>query len=117
MGAALTSPLFASDMIHPLQFVSAPAISPERALMVAVLQEAVVDWDGRVPDNREAAQDFFRSDRRDWPYSFRNICDALGLDPEAVREALADPDRLRVTAYQLAQFGGRPQLAGRSACG
>ncbi len=93
-------------MIHvmlPVQYLrnpSADAATPQRRLMMAVLQAALDDCEGtpaaravRVPDApaprtvREALA-YFESRDRSWPFSFDNICDAIGLDAEGVRRTL-----------------------------
>ncbi|MFN8643420.1 MAG: hypothetical protein U0802_17815 [Candidatus Binatia bacterium] len=71
------------------------AISPERALALAVLWEAVFDLQKfRFATRRrqqrlywEAYEWVASSDRR-WPYSFVNLCELLALNPVAVRQQL-----------------------------
>ncbi len=65
---------------------------PEKMLMLAVLQDAIDQYreflSARGVHGRNAcreAADWFWSDQSDWPFSYRNICDALGLDPEYLR--------------------------------
>ena len=72
---------------------------PERRLMLAVLESAISDWlvrrgtqvaarhDLRVAVDEDLASWFASTDRR-WPYSFENICAALGLDAGGVRRRL-----------------------------
>jgi hypothetical protein len=67
----------------------------ERALAAAVLDNAVESYvryaRGGTPRARRefrlASEWIFSSDRH-WPFSFENICDALGVDPQCVRSAL-----------------------------
>ena len=68
---------------------------PERKLLVAVLTDAIVRYRlrGTLTDlPRRArlgeAERWILSNDRRWPYSFVNVCDALGLDPTAVRRAV-----------------------------
>jgi hypothetical protein len=76
-----------------LPTLTSPPDSPEQRLMAAVLMQAVhdlllvrshpgllrhADVDGWF-DDRDAA----------WPFSFENLCAALSIDADAVREALA----------------------------
>src|SRR5262249_41860813 len=67
---------------------------PELALLSAVLREAVdtllAGSTGRRTAFREA-RDWFLSDDVCWPFSFLRICDALDLEPEAVRARLPLP--------------------------
>jgi hypothetical protein len=71
------------------------AVSPERALALAVLWEAVLDLDKyRFAQRRRQqrlyweAYEWVTSDDRSWPYSFANLCDAVGLTVEPVRKEL-----------------------------
>ena len=66
----------------------------ERALMRAVLEDAIRCLGGaggpmRLRPSLAAEARRWVSDRdRQWPYSFENICDSLGLDAEHVRARL-----------------------------
>ena len=72
-------------------------ISPERALALAVLWEAVLDLSKyRFAKRRRQqrlyweAYDWVNSDDRAWPFAFANLCDAIGLSVESVRVQLLD---------------------------
>ena len=77
----------------------ARAQQPERRLMLAVLESAIADWLVR-RDRQVAARHarpvavhedlagWFASEDRRWPYSFENICAALGLDAGSIRRRL-----------------------------
>jgi hypothetical protein len=64
-------------------------------LMYAVLQDALQCFRGHSSRNprsarrlaREAEEWFFSEDV-DWPFSFLNMCAALGLDPSYIRAGL-----------------------------
>jgi hypothetical protein len=71
-------------------------MSPEAALMCAVLENALNCFQDRFPLRRrrrairlarEAREWFFSEDSR-WIFSFVSICAALNLDPEYIRRAL-----------------------------
>jgi hypothetical protein len=69
--------------------------SGPRALMLAVLEDAVRciengRWQRRFGARRSAAEAkaWVRCDRADWPFSFRNVCEALGIDADAMRSRL-----------------------------
>jgi hypothetical protein len=71
------------------------AITPERALSLAVMWEAVLDLDRyRFAQRRRQqrlyweAYEWITSDNRDWPFSFVNLCDAIGLAAGPVRKRL-----------------------------
>ncbi len=70
------------------------AVSPELALMYAVLQDAFLCLQQtrasapRVRRRAHQAEIWFLSDDSRWIFSFLSICDALGLDPEYMRKKL-----------------------------
>jgi hypothetical protein len=70
---------------------------PERRLMLAVLSDAIVILSRHRNDQRDTAAtaSWVRSDDCAWPYSFVNVCEALGLAHEPLRRALlqAGPGR------------------------
>jgi hypothetical protein len=73
------------------------AISPERALAISVLEQAVFDLNKyRYATRRRhqrmymEAYNWVASDDGSWPYSFVNLCDALDLTPEWLRPHLLD---------------------------
>src|SRR5262245_52942971 len=85
--------------------------SGPRALMLAVLEDAVrciVEGRGRpsFPARRLAADAiaWIRCNRRDWPFSFVNVCDVLGFDADELRKRLLTqsdrpaPRRVRLRA-------------------
>jgi hypothetical protein len=68
---------------------------PERQLMFAVLELAVNDYLTYAGARDARRQALFRDaegwvDDRDarWLYSFENVCNVLGLDPDCLREGL-----------------------------
>jgi len=88
-----------ADTILPVQFYARSAsLTPQLKLRAAVLEEAFhcvnlkvtpetirsANERRRYQAHEEALRWFASTDRR-WPYSFVNICEALGLDPDAVR--------------------------------
>jgi hypothetical protein len=107
--------------VLPEQFFHPPAAvdggAPELSLMRAVMEDAVRCYQKQfAPGPRrnarlaqEAARWFFDDDTT-WPYSFLNLCYALGLDPgyirrrlrrwRATRPILAVPVNLRALASQ-----------------
>jgi len=81
-----------TQVLLPEQATPRRALDPERRLMLAVLREAVLAYlAGEVRTTRAGMieiEAWFGSDDTSWPYSFGNLCDALGLDRNAVRRAL-----------------------------
>jgi len=73
--------------------------TPERALMLAVLEDAVACYAGRLKAPREnpailRRQAAYWLSCEDWdsPFSFNNVCEALALDPTAIRERILAGD-------------------------
>src|SRR5689334_15088920 len=93
---SLEAPGLVPETILPEQFFRPAALPAEKRLMLAVLQEALSDLqrsaDGRTPRARRLADEvdaWFVADDDGWPFSFVNVCHALGLDASAVRSHLA----------------------------
>lgn len=87
------------DVFLPSQFYGANGLSRklegEKRLMIAILKDAVECLDkyrtarsiaGR--SQYESAIEWVVDPGRDWLFSFTNICDFLGFDPEYMREVL-----------------------------
>ncbi len=93
-------------MIHTLlpdQYLSGPTAQlalPQRRLMMAVLQTVIDDVQGSAQrrsagcngpaDLRELerARAYVASTDRAWPFSFENLCEAVGVDVGGLRKAL-----------------------------
>jgi hypothetical protein len=97
LGAAMrTLPLAA---VLPEQFhgspISANAVRGEVALMRAVLEDAIECFQKQARKSgrraqrltREAEEWLFKDDQQ-WPFSFLNICNVLGIDPGYIRRGL-----------------------------
>jgi hypothetical protein len=100
--------LFEPDFVLPEQLVEGyrndSYLSGEKALMLAVLEDGIRCFQEHFRNPRynprqlsQEAEDWIRADDWDWPFSFNNVCDTLGLSPEALRATL-----LRWKAAQLA---------------
>jgi len=73
---------------------------PQRRLMMAVLQTVIDDVHGSAhrraaghegpADRREVerARAYISSTDRSWPFSFENVCEAIGIDSGSLRRAL-----------------------------
>ena len=87
--------------IPPVQFHDiwshSRAISPERELALAVMEQALNDLATHRFATRRRAQrlyweayDWISADDREWPFSFVNLCSVLGLEVDVTRHRLLD---------------------------
>jgi len=72
-------------------------IEPPRRLMAAVLQTVLDDVRGPSrraagPHAHEQARAYVASTDRSWPFSFENVCEAIGIDADRMREQLSVPE-------------------------
>ena len=91
--------LFQPDTLLPAQYLEtfrrkAP-LEPERRLMLAVLEDAIACFQKYIfaRDSRRRvlfreAEEWIVEEGSDWLFSFENICEVLGFDPQYVREGL-----------------------------
>lgn len=103
-----------------------PGLDGERRLMLAVLEDAVLVYQryalSRDPEKRQECKDareWIASHDTTWPFSFDNICNVLGIDPEYVRSGLAAHDVRNRSKSSLPQRAPRivPLLAHRESRG
>lgn len=111
------------DIFLPSQFYGSGALSRklegEKRLMIAVLKDAVECLD-KYRDSRssagqiqyENAIEWVEDNSNDWLFSFNNICDLLGFDPEYIREVLLKRENrynkpVRQRVLSLAAMGGQ----------
>lgn len=96
-----TNSLFDPEVVLPDQMFPGsklPAfVQSEGRLMLAILQDAVDCYQrhalARNPRHRaefEEAKQWITSSDSDWVFSFENICNVLGIDPDYVRSGLAN---------------------------
>ena len=91
--------LFEPDALLPAQFYAAfrggSAVRGEKRLMLAVLEDALDcyqkyafarDLHGR--QLFDESNDWITSSNRAWFFSFENICETLGINPEYLRRGL-----------------------------
>ena len=87
------------ESVLPSQYFAQAAVDaslqPEKRLMLAVLEDAVGTFQKYVNARDRSTQklfseveDWFASDDQDWPYSFLNISQALGLEAAYLRRGL-----------------------------
>ena len=99
MWAGISDESLSAELVLPEQFHDmwqhSGSASPERALAVAVLAEALHDLVRyRFGTNRRTQRLYWEAytwvmdDGREWPFSFVNLCDRMGIDVAAVRQRL-----------------------------
>jgi hypothetical protein len=95
-------------------------LEPETKLMLAVLEDAIAcfqkyafarDRKGKVLF--QEAEYWVQDTNSDWPFSFANVCETLGFDPDYLRQGLAQwkaaklESRAKAKIYQLALRNGK----------
>ncbi len=103
--------LFTPDIVLPEQFVQGyrqdSYISGEKALMLAVLEDGIRCFQEHLRNPRsnprllsQEAEAWIRAIDYEWPFSFNNVCETLGIDPEALRAALLEWKAHRLAALE-----------------
>lgn len=111
------------DIFLPSQFYGSGGLSRElegeKRLMIAVLKDAVESLEkyrgatsGSGRSNYENAIAWVIDNETDWLFSFTNICDLLGFDPEYLRDVLLKRENrytkpVRPRMFSLAATGGQ----------
>ena len=112
------------DIFLPSQFYGAGGLSRklegEKRLMIAVLKDAVEclekyrgSRNSVARSNYENAIEWVMDNGTDWLFSFTNICDLLGFDPQYLRDVLLKRENKYVKplgqrVFSLAAMGGQP---------
>lgn len=95
-------------------FRRSETLEPEKALLVALLDDAIHTYRkyGRARDRdgqerfREAAE-WIMADDDEWIFSFVNVCELLDLDPEYVRRGLRETKGSSAAKQKLEGARGR----------
>jgi len=81
-------------------FRRAEYLEPEKALIAAILEDAIHEYhkyrDARDSAGKERfreAEEWITHEGNEWIFSFDNVCEFLGLDPEYLRRGLREMDR------------------------
>jgi hypothetical protein len=110
--------LFLPDMLladqYSAVFRKTSPLEPEKSLMMAILEDAIDCYQKylRAKDKRgkglfHEAEDWILATDPDWLFSFDNVCDTLGLQPDYLRQGL-------VRWKEIALMGGhRAKVSGR----
>ncbi len=115
--------LFQPDTLLPTQYFSRlrsrSSLEPEKALMLAVLEDAISCFKDNVSAENgnkkllfNEAEEWILQKGTDWIFSFDNICEVFELNPQYVRHALRswkdqrDEPRLNRNAREKRQVTG-----------
>ena len=115
---------FEPEQMLPAQFFAGTAVeSPERRLVLAVLEDAVNVYRRTARKTskisraqRREVETWFASNDRSWPFAFLNVCDVLGIEASALRSALDGWTSAPGVRIRLRQASGlRHLVRGRAA--
>jgi len=106
------SSLFQTDTLLPDQYLDTfrrkTHLEPEKRLMLAVLEDAIACFqkyiharDGKGKTLFRDATEWIEEEDADWLFSFENVCESLGFNPQYVREGLM--------RWKEAKLQARPQ--------
>jgi hypothetical protein len=110
--------LFQPDTLLPEQYLETFRrklhLEPEKKLMLAVLEDAIACFqkyvfarDGKGRVLFQEADDWIQDSNNDWLFSFGNVCETLGFNPDYLRQGLAQwkaerfDSRSKAKVYQL----------------
>ena len=115
--------IWSNDAVLPEQFFdtlrSREHNSPEKALLLAILEDAINCYRKHARAQGKAEKESFQEAKQwlmgegeDWIFSFGNVCELLGLDPQFVRRGLrqAPPTRIK-PAKPRRRFGPHGHVA------
>jgi len=91
--------LFQPDTLLPEQYLETFRrrfyLEPEKKLMLAVLEDAIACFqkyifarDGKSKMLFQEAEEWVQERGGDWLFSFANVCETLGFDPEYLRQGI-----------------------------
>ncbi|MBS3902953.1 MAG: hypothetical protein KGZ30_01090 [Anaplasmataceae bacterium] len=73
--------------------LSGKANDPQKRLMLAVFEQALLDLDSQSRDIKGRAREWFESEDTQHLFSFSVICHQMNIDPQAAREAVLNDTR------------------------
>lgn len=95
-------------------------LSPERELMMAVLEEARADYqrcwkicDKKAMERFADAQAWILESNSEWIFSFVNCCEALGIEPDYLRQGLLLWKRSKLRKIEVASVARRQKAPKR----
>ena len=94
-------------------------LEPEKRLMLAILEDAINCYQDNLLAKRGSAGRLFTEAEEwilekgsDWIFSFKNICETLGFNPEYVRQGLLCWKEKKTPKYPYSQYWERKKMAG-----
>jgi len=114
--------LFQPDMLLSAQYFETlrrTHFEPEKRLMLALLEDAIncyqdnlISRSGKKKRLFEDTEQWVLRTDGDWIFSFDNVCDALGLNPEYVRQGLLRWKERSQKARRYGEITEQSKLAG-----
>jgi len=117
---SLRETVFATAYDVSLETFRKSYLEPEQKLMLAVLDNAIACFQKYAfTRNRKGkvlfqeAEYWVQDTNSDWPFSFANVCETLGFDPDYLRQGLGQwkaaklESRASAKIYQLALRNGK----------
>jgi hypothetical protein len=100
--------LITSDYLNSIR--RSTVLEPEKSLMLAILEDAIGCFqayiDSQSPKGKklfEEARDWIFDRNDEWIFSFQNICEVFGQDPDYLRMGLLKWQERRLTAEPYRQ--------------
>ena len=95
-------------------------LDPEKRLMLAILEDAINCYQDHLLSQRSRARRLFTEAEEwildkgsDWIFSFRNICETLGFNPEYVRQGLLRWKEKKTAKHSNPKYWQRKKIAGQ----
>ena len=115
--------LFEPDILLSAQYFEnvrrKTLLEPERRLMLAILEDAINCYQDHLLAQRSKARRLFTEAEEwilekgsDWIFSFKNICETLGFNPEYVRRGLLRWKEKKTAKYPDSKYWERKKIAG-----
>jgi hypothetical protein len=115
--------LFEPDTLAAAQYFDTlrrkTVLEPEKRLILAVLEDGIKSLQDNVSATGgkgkklfEEAEDWVMEQNSDWIFSFTNVCELLGLNPEYVRKGLLRWKQKRLARHSEPSLWEGKRLAG-----
>ena len=95
-------------------------LDPEKRLMLAILEDAINCYQDHLLSQHSRARRLFTEAEEwildkgsDWIFSFRNICETLGFNPEYVRQGLLRWKEKKTAKHPNPKYWQRKKIAGQ----